>query len=184
MTRNRAIEATAYVFRPGERVLIDANVWIYLQPPVSKPPPGYSWQYSATLKNLIAARATPVIEALVLSEYINRYLRIEYSVSWLGRYHKFKDFRTSPDFASVASAAIGDARQILKLTSPQETPFPQVDLPSVLAETEAGTIDFNDGVLVETCRICGLKLLTNDSDMTIGGIDVLTSNPRLLAACP
>jgi hypothetical protein len=39
-------------------------------------------------------------------------------------------------------------------------------------------------MLVETCRLRGWKLLTNDADMTLGGIELLTSNPKLLAACP
>lgn len=184
MTRNRALNVTTYAFQPGERVLVDANVWIYLQPPVSKPPPGYSWQYSAALKSMLTAKATPVIEALILSEYLNRYLRIEYEAGWLGHYRKFKDFRSSPDFMTAASAAIGDARQILKVVSKADTPLCSADLSAILAETGAGTLDFNDGLLVETCRLHGWKLLTNDSDMKVGGIEVLTTNPRLLAACP
>lgn len=56
--------------------------------------------------------------------------------------------------------------------------------PGVEAETQAGSLDFNDGVLVEVCRIRGWKLLTNDADMQLGGIEVLTTNPKLLAACP
>ena len=47
-----------------------------------------------------------------------------------------------------------------------------------------GTIlDFNDGLLAETCRHHGWKLVTNDSDFTTGGIEVLTSHPALLRAC-
>ena len=183
MTKNKAINASTYAFQPGERVLVDANIWIYLQPPVSKPTPYYARQYSAALKQLLAAGAQPVIEALVLSEYLNRYLRLEYEVGWLGKYPKFKDFRTSPDFASAASAAVGDARQILKVAAAEDTPLLSVELPAILVETEAGRIDFNDGVLAETCRLRGWKLLTNDSDMTVGGIEVLTTNPKLLAAC-
>ncbi len=28
------------------------------------------------------------------------------------------------------------------------------------------------------------KIVTNDSDFTVGGIEVLTTNPKLLRACP
>ena len=184
MTRNKALDASTYAFHYGERVLVDANVWIYLQPPISKPAPRYAWRYSAAMKSLLVAGATPVIEALILSEYLNRYLRLEHEACWLGLYPRFKDFRSSTDFASAALAAVGDARNILKLASPEHTPLPDIDLPTILVETEAGTLDFNDGVLVETCRLRRWKLLTNDFDMSIGGIDILTTNPRLLAACP
>ena len=79
---------------------------------------------------------------------------------------------------------MADARQILKLALPQDTLLSQNDIPAVLGETETGTLDFNDGVLVETCRLRGWKLLTNDGDMTIGGIEVLTTYRPLLRACP
>lgn len=184
MKRNRALDVTTYTFQPGERVLVDANIWIYLQPPISKPGPGYSWKYSTALKNLLKAKATPIIETLVLSEYLNRYLRIEYQAGWLAHYKEYKEFRSSSDFATVAAAAIGDARKILQIASPVDTPLSSTDLTCILVETEAGTIDFNDGVLLETCRLRGWKILTNDSDMKLGGIEVLTANPKLLAACP
>ena len=43
--------------------------------------------------------------------------------------------------------------------------------------------DFNDGILLENCRLNNWKMLTNDSDMTLGGIEILTANRRLLDAC-
>ena len=183
MTKNKAHQASRYAFRAGEVVLIDTNVWLFLQPPPKQPAPGYAAQYSTALKNLLSAGARPVTEALVLSEYLNRYLRIEYA-AWTSRYRNFKDFRKSLDCRPVAKDAIANAKVILKLAAPQDTPLSQVDLPSILAETEAGTLDFNDGVLVESCRVRGWKLLTDDGDMKVGGIDILTSNSKLLAACP
>lgn len=184
MTRNKALNPFTYAFQAGERILVDANVWLFLQPPAAQPPPGYARRYSATLKNLMAAKALPVVEALVLSEYINRYLRLEYNVSWFSKYTSFKDFRSSADFGGVAHAAVADARQILSLAAAEDTALAQADLAGVLSETAIGSLDFNDGVIVETCRARGWKLLTDDKDMQLGGIEVLTTNPKLLAACP
>lgn len=184
MTRNRARNPSTYAFQAGERILVDANVWLYLQPPAAQPPPVFAWRYSSALKDLLAAKAQPVVEALVLSEYMNRYLRLEYDAAWRGKYPKFKDFRLSGDFSKVAQSAIAEAKQILALAAAEDTCFAAVNLTDVLTETETGALDFNDGVLVETCRLRGWKLLTNDADMQIGGIEVLTTNPKLLAACP
>ena len=183
--RNKAYRASNYVFQAGERILVDTNIWLFLVPPVAQPPPHYAQAYSATLKRLLAAKALPVVEALVLSEYLNRYLRVEFGASWRSRYgNDFKAFRRSMDFPPVARAAVGDVRQILNLAALRDTPLHLVKLPEILKETEAGTLDYNDGVMVDTCRLRGWKLLTDDSDMTVGGIDVLTNNPRLLTACP
>jgi predicted nucleic acid-binding protein len=184
MTKNKARPTASYAFQAGEFILVDANVWLYLQPPAAQPPPRFSLAYSAAFKSLLTAKSKPVIDALVLSEYLNRYIRVEYDVYWRATYPKFKDFRQSKDFATLGTAAIADAGQILKFSTREHSPLHQVNLPEILNETASGRLDFNDGMLVETCRLRGWKLLTNDADMTLGGIDVLTSNPRLLAACP
>lgn len=184
MKKNKAHDVSKYAFSKGEPILIDANVWLYLQPPAAQPPPAFAKRYSSALKNILSAGATPVIESIVLSEYLNRYLRLEYDAAWRNAYPKFKDFRKSGYFAPLAQAAVADAKQILKLATPQDTRLPTTDIAAILAETEAGTLDFNDAVLVENCRLNDWKLLTNDGDMTIGGIEVLTTYKPLLAACP
>jgi predicted nucleic acid-binding protein len=183
MTRNRAHLTATYAFQAGEFILVDANVWLYLQPPAAQPPPRFSTAYSAAFKNLLTAKSKPVVDALVLSEYLNRYFRIEYDAYWSDSYPRFKDFRQSRDFFSVGTAAVADAAQILKLSAAEPSPLHLVNVADIFNEAASGRLDFNDGMLVETCRLRGWKLLTNDADMSRGGIDVLTCNPKLLAAC-
>ena len=65
----------------------------------------------------------------------------------------------------------------------RETPLQLTDINDLLNEFAAGTFDFNDGVMLETCRLRGWKMLTDDGDMTKGGIEVLTANQRLISAC-
>ncbi len=84
----------------------------------------------------------------------------------------------------MAKCAVAEAKQILKLAASEDTLLSQVNVTDILTETEAGTLDFNDGILVEMCRLRGWKLLTNDADMQLGGIEVLTTNRKLLSACP
>jgi hypothetical protein len=78
MMKNKAHHATTYVFQAGERILVDTNIWLFLQPPAAKPPPHYASRYSATLKNLLAAQAQPFVDSLILSEYLNRFWQIEW----------------------------------------------------------------------------------------------------------
>lgn len=183
-TKNKASDAASYNFRAGEPILVDANVWLYLQPPAAQPTPGWSAAYSSAFFRLLQAKAQPVVDALILSEYLNRYIRIEYAAAWKTRYPKFKDFRQSPDAATILQAAVAEIGQILKTSKACDTPLANVDLPAVLGDVQNGTADFNDGLLIENCRLNGWKLLTNDSDMTMGGIDLLTANKKLLQACP
>lgn len=183
-TKNKALDAASYNFQAGEHILIDANVWLYLQPPAAQPTPGWAKAYSGTFSRLLKAQARPVVDALILSEYLNRYIRIEYEASWKAAYPKFKDFRKSGDAAGILQFAVAEVEQILKTGTASDTPLTCIDLQAVLGAVKNGVVDFNDGLLIESCRLNGWKLLTHDSDMTIGGIELLTANRRLLQACP
>ena len=182
--KNKAHDASSYPFQPGEPILIDANIWLYLQPPATQPTTSRSATYSRVFANLLHARALPVVDALVLSEYLNRYIRLEYNAAWKGAYPQFKSFRKSADGALILQSAVAEIEQILNSASAHDTQLSGIDIHTVLGQVQIGTMDFNDGLLIENCRVNGWKLLTNDSDMTTGGIEVLTKNRSLLQACP
>lgn len=184
MKTNKARDAAGYSFRADERILIDANVWLYLQPPAAQPAPKWAAAYSSVFARMLRAKTRPVVDALVLSEYLNRYVRIEYDACWKATCPRFKDFRQSPDATGILRSATAEIAQILKTCLPCDTPLAGIDLPAVLGAVQSGAVDFNDGLLIENCRLNGWKLLTHDSDMTLGGIEVLTTNKKLLNACP
>ena len=184
MTKNKVHDARKYNFKAGEPILIDANVWLFLHPPAGGQGSGWTHDYSAIYKRLLEAKAQPVTDALVLSEYLNRYFRLEYDGGWRSQFPDFKQFRKSTYFTVLAQDAIAEVRGILKTATIQDTLLKSLNLSDILVETEAGTLDFNDGVLVESCRYHGWKLLTNDQDCAVGGIEVLTALPALLRACP
>ena len=182
--KNKAHDLSAYTFQKEEPFLLDTNVWLYLFPAPSDKATGHAAGYSAATKNMLAAGCYLVMDALILSEYLNRYCRIEWSALHKRTYPDFKAFRKSASFQTVGQGAATFARSMLKLCTRHDHPFSTADVGCVLAEFEAGSSDFNDGLLAETCRHHNWKLVTNDGDFTAGGIDVLTTNPRLLAACP
>lgn len=182
-TKNKASDAATYDFVDGESILADANVWLYLQPPAAQPAPSWTNAYSSVFSRLLRAKARPAVDALILSEYFNRYVRIEYEASWKATYPKFKDFRKSPDSAGVLQAATAEIEQILKTSLACTTSLADIDLPTVLGAVRNGSVDFNDALLIQICRINDWKLLTHDGDMAVGGIELLTVNKKLLQAC-
>ncbi|MBZ0154717.1 MAG: PIN domain-containing protein [Alphaproteobacteria bacterium] len=182
--KNKAHDLATYTFSSGEQVLLDTNVWLYLFPAPSGKSSSFVTSYSSALKKMLTDGAYLALDALVLSEYLNCYCRIEWKALYKTKYKEFKDFRQSSDYASVGTGAALFARKILKLCTCHDHPFSSSDVAKVLTDFEAGTCDFNDGLFVETCRQNGWKFVTNDGDFTDGGIEVLTSNPKLLSACP
>jgi len=180
--KNKAFDLSAYSFSSEEQILVDTNIWLYLFP-AGNPPQKFAQQYSTAFANLVSAQAQPVLDPMVLSEYLNRYIRIEWEGSYKSTYLRFKDFRNSPDFSAVASAAETFAKKILSFCQVHSIPASELDLSMALADFSSGNVDFNDAILVDICKKRNLKLMTNDGDFQNGGIEVLTTNPRLLRAC-
>lgn len=181
--KNKAHDLSAYAFQKEEPFLLDANVWLYLFPAPSGSAAIFAPQYSTAFKSMLTAKVRLVMDAMVLSEYLNRYCRIEWGALHRRTYSDFKAFRKSAAFGSVGQGAATYARSMLKLCTCHDHPFASADVARVLTDFEAGSNDFNDGLLAETCRHHNWKLVTNDGDFTAGGIEVLTTNPRLLKAC-
>lgn len=182
--KNKAYDLSSYSFSSDEQVLVDTNVWLYLFPAPGNPPHNFAQQYSNAFANLVSAQAQPVLDPMVLSEYLNRYIRIEWEGNYRSLYSKFKDFRNSADFSTVASAAEMFAERILSFCLIHSIPASELDLNQALADFSSGRVDFNDALLVNICKKKNIKLMTNDGDFQDGGIEVLTTNPRLLRACP
>lgn len=182
--KNKARDLSTYAFSKGEALLLDTNVWLYLFPAPSDRPSSFARSYSAAFKRMLTEKTLLALDALVLSEYLNRYCRIEWAALYKAKHPDFKKFRQSSDFASISMGAAVFSQKILQFCSRHDHPFASCNVTQVIADFESGTQDLNDGLLVETCRHYGWKFVTNDGDVTIGGIEVLTTNPKLLAACP
>lgn len=181
---NKAHDLSAYSFASGEEILVDTNIWLYLFPAPGNPQSSFASQYSTAFARLVQAKAQPILDPMVLSEYLNRYCRLEWEGNFKTIYPKFKDFRQSPDFPPVVSSAHAFASRIMSFCHVHSVPANELDLNQALAYFVSGQVDFNDALLVDVCKKRNLKLMTNDADFQRGGIEVLTTNPRLLRACP
>jgi len=180
--KNKVCNLSTYTFFEGEKILIDTNIWIYLFPPPGNTQANYVRNYSKAFQRLIKAKASPVLDSIILSEYLNSYCRIEWEGSYKTAYPVFKNFRKSKDFTGVSATASAFARQIVRLCTTHETAANELDLHWSIKCFESGLLDFNDAILIDICQKRGLKLLTNDADFRSGGIEILTINSKLLQA--
>ncbi len=189
--KNKAIDARSHAFAATDQVLLDANVWLYLNGPAAATGSWAVIAYAAVYAKLLIAKTQLFLDVLVLGEFVNRYARIEYSrlnvpdphTGW-PIYPEFKDFRQSSNFPQVAQAIANEATNIVNICQRVDHHFSQWNALDLLKDYSTGGFDCNDQLLVESCRKHGLALLTNDGDFTEGGLTVFTANNRLLAACP
>jgi predicted nucleic acid-binding protein len=180
--KNKAFDATAHAYAAGERILPDANFWLYLVGPGAVPENDLTVTYSSVFAQLLSAEADLFLDVLVLSEFVNRFVATEHKR--LPKKTNRKEWRDSPAFVPVAKRIETQVRQIFSVARPLDHAFATWNLSSVFSDYGTGGKDLNDQLLAETCRHHGLNFLTHDSDCTEGGIIVYTANPDLLAACP
>jgi predicted nucleic acid-binding protein len=176
------IDASRYAFSDKDRILVDANVWLYLFGP--EPPNSVcARSYSSVFKRMQVAKSELFLDVLVLSEFINAYARRQHRVLELdGKVSgSYKAFRDSTDFIPVAEAIYAGVLQIGKFAKPLDHALTACDLVAILAEFAKGSLDFNDQLIAACCKRHDLALLTNDSDLGSVGIRVFTTNPGLLA---
>jgi predicted nucleic acid-binding protein len=183
MVKNKAYDVSSYSFVSKEAILIDANIWMYLFPPPSSFKSKFVFSYSKAFSKLLKAEANPILDPMVLSEYLNRYCRIEWEACYKKQYPKFKDFRNSRASSNVIETAQSFASKIVSFCCVHSIASNQLDLQQILADFASDQVDFNDAVLIDICKKGNLKIMTNDGDFQVGGIDVLTSNSRLLKQC-
>jgi predicted nucleic acid-binding protein len=179
---SNAQDITSYAFSGSDRLLLDANVWIFVHGP-NKPGDNRVAVYSRALANILAAGSAIHIDVVILSEFINRYARLRHNImrASAGAPTDFKHFRNSPDFKPVAQDIAGTVRRVLKDCTRTGSGFALVDIATLIDEYEKGESDFNDQILTELWKRRGLTFVTDDGDFKGFGLSLITANKKLLS---
>ena len=170
-------DIASYDFDPAATYFLDTNIWFLVYGPPAPGDPRVA-VYSDAVKRLRSSRATTLIDALVVSEFANAWARFE--LRRAGR-SDFKSFRNSVSFKPVAQDIAMALRSILSFAKPASTAFANINLLGVVATFELGGEDFNDLLIVETCRSKSCVLVTDDGDMRSSDVPIVTANAALLA---
>lgn len=176
---NNAIDINTYNFTNNDTLFIDANIWVDVYGPQGRVTDRIK-AYSNALKNIITAKSIIYIDVLIISEFINTYSRLIYNTTFKTKYSKFKAFRQSPDFQSVAKDIAIATRNIMNFCNPSTSLFESMNINSVLTEYENGNNDFNDQVIANLCVTKGLQLITHDADFASSNLTILTANNKIL----
>ncbi len=169
-----------YEFSETETLFMDTNIWLYIHAPHAP----NDWKtriYSKALSRILAAKSLIYIDALVLSEFVNRYARLAFNLrKSAGLAIDFKGYRKSSDFKPVAKDIEISVRKVLKHCQRTESGFSACDIDRLLAKFGEGESDFNDQLMADLCKGKGFKLITHDHDFKECGLSVLTANRKLL----
>jgi predicted nucleic acid-binding protein len=156
-------------------VFVDANVLIYL----NWSAPGSEQneiQYSTVYQELITQKNKLFVDFLVISEVVNRILRIEHQRKIPEQ--NFKQFRDSEN----GQSALSDIYKVIENSILEDfniigKSFSENDIKGFLC---VDNLDFMDKGILKICQENNFVLLTNDKDYKNSDIDILTCNKNIL----
>lgn len=160
-------------------IFFDANILMYLYGNSNSDKTIKS--YSSIFSKLLKQKNTKVVDYIVISEFINRFLRIGYE-SHLAFYDieksslSFKRFRNTEEGRDleddIYSIVKNDILTNFKITG---TEFQKAD---ILAFLHHSSLDFSDKALEKVCLENDYVFLTHDSDFIGSKLDILSSNRK------
>jgi predicted nucleic acid-binding protein len=164
--------SSLYKIAQNEKVFIDTNILIYLFSPnfVSSGSTQID-KYSKILELLLAKDAQIYISSVVVSEFINRILRIDYETH-KSTYPDFKyDYRPSNEYKTTLRLILRELKKILKISYTINDDFDGFDILDWYSKDVNNDLDFNDLHIAYIVDKNNLKLLTNDSDFKNFGVN-------------
>ncbi|GAB5540086.1 MAG: PIN domain-containing protein [Salibacteraceae bacterium] len=163
-------------------VLFDTNIWIYIYGNDPRPEKSiYSDFYASILK----AGNTVVVNEQVISEFFNRFCKIEFE-SLFGRrqLRKYKELRKSDEgFKARVLQIRGICLEILSDCTYQQSNLERNCLEQNLNDVVSGMLDLTDAALVSECVSGGYILVSHDRDFAASDIRFATANRKVLEAC-
>lgn len=181
MENNKILKIKEYTISSTDCFFLDNNVWMFLFCPLGNYQKKKQSVYSNFFAGILSHRATIYINSLVLSEFANTYLRLDFQL-WKRmpencRADYKRDYLQSEQYAATASLILAVMRNILKVSERMPDNFNSVNLDLLFDHFKI--IDFNDSYFIEYCRSCGKNMLfvSDDKDFSkidCGNVKVLT----------
>lgn len=162
----KLIDITKYSPRSLDIFFFDNSVWMYLFCPLGNYNNNKQKYYSAFLQSIKTSRSTIFISSLVLSEFANRYLRMDFE-RWkeetknLTAVYK-RDFIGIQRYNDTIEEIKRNINQIMLFCNKSSDNFNAIELNSIFRHLSE--IDFNDSYYIELAKLGNWKIVTDDKD--------------------
>lgn len=168
---------------PSDRILVDANVLLFLAMPFGNYYPKKIKVYSNFLNTARKSKTKLYFSSLILSEFANVWLRYEFESFRVANPHASKNFKADFRPSQACQDAMQDIhrairRQVIPYAQPIDDQFEHLRIDDFF---HLG-LDVNDAHSIALSKQEGLSILTDDSDFAAAknDIDIWTWNRKLL----
>jgi len=155
-----------------DKFLIDANIWIYLFEPLEKSDEQMQEIYTNFFDKLRKANCNIYVTAQIISEFINKLLRIEFQIykdyikemdpSFFDtKKFEFNDYKQIPEYKKYIKYFSDIVKtKILMVSNRLNDQFDSINMDEIFNNIEE--YDFNDKYYIHLAENDGIKILTND----------------------
>jgi len=153
-----------YKINSTDQVFVDTNILIFLFSPSFVNTREYQVdKYATVYAKMIEKKCTLFVNQMVISEFINRCMRIDFERNFnsTGDKNYKTDYRPSSEYKATLRIVLKQLKKILKNVQPINDNFEAFDIFEAYAEHEN---DFNDLIIAHTVIERDLKLLSDDGD--------------------
>ena len=159
-------DITKYTPKSSDLFFFDNNVWMYLFCTLASYNKSKQKHYSSFLQSITTSRSTIFISSMVLSEFTNRNLRMDFDL-WKDDTGKHdadfkKDYVGTVRYKETVQEIQRSINNIMKFCEKTSDNFNAIDLINVF--THLSHIDFNDSYYLELAKFDKWKIVTDDSD--------------------
>lgn len=142
-----------YNINDSDKVFIDTNILIFLfSPSYVHSKSSQISKYSAVFASLLEKKCDLYINSHVVSEFINRCLRIDFDNNFNKNKDKNykEDYRGSSDYLTTIEIVLKELKKFLKLAKHINDDFVSFDISLAYKTTKES--DFNDLLIAETVK--------------------------------
>lgn len=162
----KVYDIVRYIPLQEDRLFFDNSVWMYLYCPLGKHEYRRQAIYSKFFNSVLRNKSHLYISSLILSEFINRWLKFEFNLwkkdSNLYQAEFKRDFVGTSRYNKAVSVITNRIEEILKLCYRSSDNFHELDLERLL--THFQNIDFNDSYYIELSSLGNFKIVADDKD--------------------
>jgi len=178
----KVVDIDSYQPLSSDQFLFDNNIWMFLFCPIGNYYKKTQISYSKFLQKCLYAGSEIVIPSLVVSEFFNAYVRLDYNI-WKDKpENSGKDFKNGyrktqyyKDFVQALAPVLQN--KILKSCTRISDNFHQINIDHLFTDIEHS--DFNDNYYVTISEMNGYKIVSDDRDLRglNRNVTLLTFNP-------
>jgi predicted nucleic acid-binding protein len=160
------VDIRNYQPKASDVFLFDNSVWMYLFCPLGNYNKNKQKHYSSFFKLAQSSQSTIFINSMVISEFSNRYLRLDFE-EWKKAEKKYsadykRDFIGTERYTSTVEDLQISINKIMQTSEKGSDNFNAIDLSAV--GKHLANIDFNDSYLLELAKLNNYAIVTDDQD--------------------